>query len=66
MEEEKQKNIQEFLFKLKESYASTCSDEISTPGKSSEPLRFVVLRIRGIGGGNVHFTGLVRMGCESK
>jgi hypothetical protein len=46
-----QKNIREFLFKLKESYASTCIDEISTPEKSSEPLRFVIPRVLGMAEG---------------
>jgi hypothetical protein len=46
-----QKNIREFLFKLKESYASTCIDEISTPGKSSEQLRFVIPRVLGLAEG---------------
>jgi len=40
-----QKNVRKFLYKLKRSYASTCSDEISISGKSSEQLRFVVPRV---------------------
>jgi hypothetical protein len=43
-----QKNIREFLFKLKESYASTCCDEISIQGKSSEQLRFMIPRVLGL------------------
>ena len=46
-----QKNIREFLFKLKESFASTCIDEISTPEKSSEQLRFVIPRVLGMAEG---------------
>lgn len=46
-----QKNIREFLFRLKESYAATCIDEISTPEKSSEQLRFVIPRGLGLAEG---------------
>jgi hypothetical protein len=43
-----QKNIREFLRRLTANYASNCINGISNRGKSSEPLRFVVPRVRGL------------------
>ncbi len=43
-----QKSIREFLHRLTANYASNCSNGISNRGKSSEPLRFVVPRVRGL------------------
>jgi hypothetical protein len=43
-----QKSIREFLRRLTANYASNCINGISNRGKSSEPLRFVIPRVRGL------------------